>query len=57
MVPEQAPLVILGSKSDVCMSKNGKDTKQTRHISIIIHYVRNCGEVNLHKTAWFEGDL
>ena len=31
--PEQAPLIILDKKSDICMDKNGKDTKHTSHIS------------------------
>ena len=39
--PEQAPLIILDRKSAVCFAKNGKDTKHTRHISIIIHFKRN----------------
>ena len=30
--PEEAPLIILDSNSAVCMAKNGKDTKHTRHI-------------------------
>ena len=33
MVPEEAPLIVLDSKSAVCMAKNGKYTKHTRHIS------------------------
>ena len=37
LVPEQAPLIILDIKSDVCVSKNGKDIKQTRHPSRIMH--------------------
>ena len=32
LVPEEAPLIILDIKSDVCMAKNGKDTNHTRHI-------------------------
>ena len=36
VVPEQAPLIILYSKPDVCMEKNVKDTKYTRHIFIIM---------------------
>ena len=31
-VPEEAPLIVLYSKSDICMAKNGKDTKHKRHI-------------------------
>ena len=41
VVPEQAPLIILYSKSDVCMKNNGKDTKHTRHISRRMKLVRN----------------
>ena len=33
IVPEEASLIILNSKSAVCMNKNGTDTKHTRHIS------------------------
>ena len=57
VVPEQLPLNIRGSKSSVCMSKNGKDTKSTRHISRIMHFVRNSEECNLHKIVWCYGGL
>ena len=30
MVPAEAPLIVLDSKSAMCMAKNGKDTKHTR---------------------------
>ena len=33
IVPEEYPLIVLDSKSDMCMAKNGKDTKHTRNIS------------------------
>ena len=29
IVPEESPLVVLDGKSDMCMDKNGKDTKHT----------------------------
>ena len=32
IVPDEAPLIVLDSKSAMCMAKNGKDTKHTRHI-------------------------
>ena len=32
MVPKEAPLIFLDRKSDMCMAKNGKDNKHTRHI-------------------------
>ena len=38
IVPEEDPLNILYSKSAICMSKNGKDTKHTRHIERRIHF-------------------
>ena len=40
IVPEEAPLIILDINSDVCMAKNVKDTKHTRHISRRLHLVR-----------------
>ena len=33
MVTKEAPLIVLDSKSAMCMAKNGKDTKHTRHIT------------------------
>ena len=41
MVPKEASLIVLDSKSAMFMAKNGKDTKHTRHIARIIHFVRN----------------
>ena len=41
IVPEEDPLILLYSKSDMCMAKNVKDTKHTRHISIMMHFVRS----------------
>ena len=41
IVPEEDPLIILDGKSSVCMAKNGKDTKHTRHISRRVHLVSN----------------
>ena len=40
-VPKEDPLILLDSKSAMCMAKNGKDTKHTRHISRRMHFVRN----------------
>ena len=39
--PEEDTLIVLDSKSDMFMAKNVKDTKDTRHIVRIIHFVRN----------------
>ena len=41
IVPEEAPLIVLDIKSAMCMDKNGKDTKHTRHIASRIHFLRN----------------
>ena len=41
IVPEEAPLIVLDSKSSMCMAKNGKYTKHTRHIARRMHLVRN----------------
>ena len=37
MVPMEAPLIVLDSKPDLCMAKNGKDTKYTIHIERRMH--------------------
>ena len=41
IVPDKSPLIILDSKSAICMAKNGKDTKHTRYISRRMHFVRD----------------
>ena len=41
MFTEQAPLIILDSKSDIFMNNNGKDTKHTMHIAIRTNLGRN----------------
>ena len=41
MVPKEATLIVLDSTSVLCMSKNGKDTKHTRHIARRMNFVRN----------------
>ena len=57
IVPEESPLIIMDSKSVVCMDKNGKDTKQTRHIARRINFVTNGERCNMHKIYWCEGGL
>ena len=57
VVPEQAPLIILDSKSYVYMANNFRDTKHTRHISSRMHFVINGEYYNLHKTLLCEGSL
>ena len=41
IVPDKNPLIVLDSKYSMCMAKNGKDTKHTRHIARRMHFVRN----------------
>ena len=41
IVPLEYPIVILNIKSDVCMFKNGKNTKQTSKIATRLNFVRN----------------
>ena len=41
IVPEEYPLIILDSKSALCMARNGKDTNHTRHIVRRVHSARN----------------
>ena len=57
IVPEEAPLIILDIKYAMCMAKNGKDIKQTRHIARIMNFVRNGEKCKMHKIDWCEGGL
>ena len=41
IVTEESPLILLDSKSAMCMDKNSKDTKHTGKISKRMHLVRN----------------
>ena len=41
IVPREAPLIVLDSKSAMCMAKNVKDTKHTRHIARRMNFVSN----------------
>ena len=54
IVPEEARLVFLESKSAMCMANNGKDTKHNRHIARIMHFVRNREKCKMHKIYWCE---
>ena len=49
IVPEEAPLILLDSKTAMFMDKNGEDKKNTRHIARIILFVRNGEKCNMHK--------
>ena len=57
IVPEEAPLFVLDSKSAMCMAKNGKDTKNTRHIARMMHFVRNGEKCKMQKIDWCEVGL
>ena len=47
--PEEAPLIVLDSKYAMCVDKNGKDTKHTRHISRRMHFVSNGEKCKMQK--------
>ena len=49
MVPKESPLIFLNRKSAMCMAKNGRDAKHTRHIARRIHLVRNGEKCKMHK--------
>ena len=57
IVPEEATLIVLDGKSSMCMAKNGKDKKHTRHIAMIMHFVRNGKKLKMQKMDWCEGVL
>ena len=57
MVPKEDRFIVFDSKSAMCMAKNGKDTKHTRHIASRIHFVRNGEKCNMHKIDWCEVGL
>ena len=57
IVPKEAPLIVLDSKSAICMANNGKDKKHTIHIARIMHLVRNRENCKMQKNDWCEGDM
>ena len=50
-------MIVLDSKSEMCIAKSGKDTKHTRHIARRIILVSNGEKFNMHKIDWCEGGL
>ena len=50
-------MIVLYSKSDMCMDNNDKDTKYTRQISKIIHLVKNGEKCKMHNIDWCKGGL
>ena len=57
IVPEESPLIIFDSNYAVCISKNGKYTNHTWHISRRVHFVSNGENFKMHKIDWCEGGL
>ena len=57
IVTEEAPLIVLDSKSTMCMAKNVKDNKHTRHIARRINSIRNWEKCKMNKIDWCEGGL
>ena len=57
IVPEDNLLIILDSNYDVCIANSGNDTKHTRKISRIVHFVRNGEKLKMHNIGWCEGGL
>ena len=57
IVTEEPPLITLDSKYDLCMDKNFKVTKHTRHISKRVNFVRNGEKSKMNKINCYEGGL
>ena len=57
IIPEEAPLIVLNIKYAMCMAKNSKDTKNTRHISRRMNFVRNGEKCKMQKIDWCEVGL
>ena len=49
IVTYEAPLIVMDIKSAICMAKNGRDTKHTRKIARILHFVRNGEKYKMQK--------
>ena len=50
-------MIVLDSKSAICMAKNGKNTKHTRHIARRMHLLRNVEKCKMHTIDLCEGGL
>ena len=50
-------MIVLDSKSAMCIANIGKDTKHIRHIASRMHFVRNEEKCKMHKIDWCEGGL
>ena len=49
IAPEEAPLIVLASKSAMCMAKNLKATRHTRHIASRMHFISNGEKCKMQK--------
>ena len=49
IVTQEAPIIILDSKSAFFMNNNGKDTKHTIQITIRLYFVSNGENWKMHK--------
>ena len=52
IVSDKAHIILLDSKSAMCIVKNDKDTKLKMHISRIMLLVRNGEKCKMHKVDW-----
>ena len=57
LVTEESPLIIMDSKSDFFMDKNGKYTKHTSHIYRRVKLVSNSEKCKMYNIDWCEGGL
>ena len=49
ILPKEALLIVMDSKYDMFMAKNGKDNKKTGNISRRMHFVRNGDNYKIQK--------
>ena len=54
---KEAPLIVLDNKSSMCMAKNVKDTKHTRHIARRMNFLWSGKKCKMHKIDWWEGGM
>ena len=48
-------MIVLDRESAMCVGKNGKNIKHTRHITRRMHFVRNGEKYKMQKIDWCEG--
>ena len=49
IVPKEALPTIFDSKSSLCMTNQGSDTKHTSHIARRVYFVKNCENCKIHQ--------